>query len=481
MRKIKIVSQCLLSMMVVTVLLLVNHYIKGSTGIDGFDVIGNIKGLKNGSKLLILIKRGNKIDTVSTAVSKNEQFVFKNVHLPVTPGFYLICIQTEFVENLNLFLDQDGDVNIKGNLKSWPSVTVMGSKIYDDYLDCKKLRKEIQKKDFLVKYPDGSALADTVTMYTLREYSELIKQRPESNYLPYAIANLVHNAAYYGYSFTPEMKKPLYEMLSPKVKESRYGKILRKQIENWQQSVKWIDKLKSGAEGLTSVSKEEVEKQLLSAVLPVSVTSLLMLGKFKLDEKEILNKTKAATLIVNMAYVKEGVEGIQTNPTTAYTIDEKGICVTNYHVFKEYAGSDQYKSISVLTAEGKTYPVTKVLSCSESDDLVVFQVDTNGDKLSALPLGDTAPNGTAIYVMSHPMQNFYRFTFGVIAGNTTATLAGQACEIMKITADFNVGSSGGPIVDGYGNVVGTVSRIDASGAKVGIPVSALKKLIEFKK
>jgi serine protease Do len=446
-----------------------------------FSITGSITGLKNGSKLLVLNKRGNKIDTVSKAVAKNEGFVFHNVKLPVAPDFYLICIQTEFVENLNLFLGQEGDVKVTGILKSWPSVTVTGSKIYDDYTLARKIFRKVWDDEFVSKYPDGMApSADVGLFYSKRAMDVVVNEIPDSYYIPVMIALWKHPASDAGYVVGIKDKKPFYDRLSETQKNSYYGKILGEQIEDSERSAKWMEKLKGAAEDLTSVTREEVVKQLSSSFLPAMILLPTELKKaVKLDEKEIVNKTTAATLIVNMAYTQEGVDGIQTNPTTAYVINENGIGVTNYHVFKEYA-EKPYASISMMTAEGKTCPVTKVLSCSESDDLVVFQIDTKGEKLSALPLGNSAANGTAIYVMSHPMQNFFRFTSGVIAGNTKATLAGQPCDIMKITADFNVGSSGGPIVDGFGNVVGTVSRIDGSGAKVGIPVSALRKLIELK-
>jgi serine protease Do len=477
MRKIKFASYFAITGIIIQLFIILN--VKAIYHASGFNITGNVKGLKNGSKLLILIKRGDTVDTVSRAVAKNEHFVFQNVKLPVAPDFYLICIQTEFVENLSLFLGRDGDVNIIGNLKSWPNVTVTGSKIPQDFLQAEGIRKEEWDGIFAVKYPTKTAPMEDILMYSEKGIAFVVKQMPNSLYLPAMLVTWTYTSGKFAVPI--EMKKPYYDKLSDAQKNSHYGKILGKQIEALEQSVKWMGKLKDSAERLSSVSREGMVKQLSSAVLPVRLASPLVPSKMiKLDEKEIVNKTKAATLIVNMAYVQIGVEGMQTNPTTAYVINEAGVCVTNYHVFKEYARNDQYKSISVMTAEGKSYPVTKVLSCSESDDLVVFQVDTKGEKLSALPLGNTAANGTAIYVMSHPMQNFYRFTSGIIAGNTTAMLAGQPCDIMKITADFNVGSSGGPIVDGFGNVVGTVSRIDGNGAKVGIPVSALRKLIELK-
>ena len=446
---------------------------------SGFNIEGNVKGLKNGSQLCILIKRADKRDTVGRAVAQNGVFKFKNVKLPIYPDFYLLCVQTEFVENLKLFLDQAGDVKIKGDLKSWLNVQVTGSETHQDYLTCRQLRKDIQAKDFLIKYPEGSAPADTVTMYVLKECAEMIRQRPDSYYLAYWLATMQHPLEAMGYTFSPEKKKPLYESLSAKVKAGKYGKILEQQITEYTRWQECIGQLKSAANGLPSITCAAALEELKgTAGLTVAVKQIPLLNN-TLAEVDLLEKLKKAVLIVNMAYKKAGVDGMQTNPTTAYVIDESGICVTNYHVGKEYS-TKPYASLSVMTTDSKSYPVTKILSCSESDDLMIFQVDTKGDQLSALALGNAAAKGASIHIMAHPKANFYHFSSGVISDYSTSTLAGKDCAIMSITADFNVGSSGGPIVDGYGNVVGTVSRIDG-GMKVGVPVSELRKLIEFKK
>ncbi|WP_316788804.1 trypsin-like peptidase domain-containing protein [Pedobacter frigoris] len=444
-----------------------------------FTIEGNIDGLKAGSKLCMIFKKYGKIDTISRCVSSNEGFKFRNVRLPIDyPDFYMICVQTEFVENLNLYLDGANDVKIKGELKKWPNVIVAGSKTHEDFERAKKIQNKIWDEDFAVRHPKRTAYLDTILMYSIKGMYAVMDQMPDSYYLPQMLAN---------WTFTSEkkvvpadIKKPLYDRLSLNAKDSHYGKILEKQIVDAARVPELIAKLKSGTEGLPCITTLTVLEELRNnRMVKINIERDPMLSG-KLTERQLIRKLERGTLIVNLAYKPSDTALIQINATTAYVIDGRGICVTNYHVGEEYA-ENPYSSFSVMTVEGKSYPVIKVLSSSESDDLMVFQVDTKGDKLVTLPLGNVVTKETKIHVMGHPRGKFYQFSSGFVTGYTTSVLARKSCNIMSITADFNVGSSGGPIVDEFGNVVGTVSRIDGGGMKVGIPVSELKKLIEFKK
>ncbi|MGZ3766976.1 MAG: trypsin-like peptidase domain-containing protein, partial [Mucilaginibacter sp.] len=93
-----------------------------------------------------------------------------------------------------------------------------------------------------------------------------------------------------------------------------------------------------------------------------------------------------------------------------------------------------------------------------------------GDKLAAIPLGKPAVVGDPVYCISHPMTHYYYFSKGMVAGNVTIdSLAvtekydkiGRAPIRMEITADYGVGSSGGPIMDRHGNITGVVSSTTA--------------------
>ena len=75
--------------------------------------------------------------------------------------------------------------------------------------------------------------------------------------------------------------------------------------------------------------------------------------------------------------------------------------------------------------------------------------------LKPLPLGSTAVPGTPIHVMGHPGDSFFYFSAGHIANYERDQ---DAVLWLNVTADFGQGSSGGPVLDGAGNIVGQVSR-----------------------
>lgn len=273
----------------------------------------------------------------------------------------------------------------------------------------------------------------------------------------------------------------LFTGLSGELKGSAAGKDYAERLKSYA----WFGKLKKAGGSAESINYAEVSKSLTSAVgLPGAKVGLRKAGTQKLDAKQLTEKVKAGTLILNMAY-REG-QRLKVNPASAYAIDAGGIVVTNYHVVKEYSSKDSYTSLSAMTADGVSYPVVEILTASESDDLAVIQLDLKGDRLPALALGGPAQPGDKVSVMGHPMrsgadgstvQYFHTLTEGVATGMRQTELFGKPCVVMGITADFTLGSSGGPVVDECGNVVGTVSRL-SGGEKLVVPVSELRKLIE---
>lgn len=283
----------------------------------------------------------------------------------------------------------------------------------------------------------------------------------------------------------------LFNSLSDQVKISERGKLYSGQLASWG----WMQKLEKVAKespDFKSISKTYARLELEHGVNKTTIISNFKPVTIPLTESELYTKVKSSTLVVNMALEREqnGKKVVGSNPATAYVIDPSGICVTNYHVVKEYAGNGPYLSLSVMTASGKTYSVVSVLAASEANDLAIIKINLGEDKLPSLTLGSNVAVGADIYIVSHPMLinrqykmvffDFYAASSGKVLANEKYVHLGKQVPVMNISAPFGQGSSGGPIVDKYGNVVGTVSRLMGEH-KIGIPVSEVKKLIEFKK
>ncbi|GAA3929613.1 trypsin-like serine protease [Chitinophaga oryziterrae] len=243
-----------------------------------------------------------------------------------------------------------------------------------------------------------------------------------------------------------------------------------------------------------SITAEDVQKALLTEQHGVALDLAKPASK-ELTGHELYEKTKSATVITGVAYLCPRCDNVHLSESTGYVIDPKGIIVTNYHVTATYAfmkDGNKPKGFVVRMANGRTYAVRAVLASSKKNDLAVLQLDTHGDVLPALSLADSAQIGDKICILGHPKGIHFFFSQGNV-NNKYMEEVGEGDnkffrEMMSVSADYATGSSGGPVIDIYGNVVGTVANTrmflhsDMNAGvqmvlKNTVPVESLWKLI----
>ena len=161
---------------------------------------------------------------------------------------------------------------------------------------------------------------------------------------------------------------------------------------------------------------------------------------------------------------------------SGWVVSPDGLVVTNHHVIQRDAGH----RMGIMMADGEVYAITAVVAADPVGDAVVVRIDTRGRKLPFLAIGSSPDCGTAVSVVSHPVGRYWCLTEGVVSrfhrqqkatgdaipavdGNATAAAlarapAGVKPVWMSITADYTIGSSGGPVFNPAGEVVGMVSR-----------------------
>jgi hypothetical protein len=95
--------------------------------------------------------------------------------------------------------------------------------------------------------------------------------------------------------------------------------------------------------------------------------------------------------------------------------------------------------------------------------LVLLKVDA--DDLHPLPIAKDIAVGAKVYCLAHPVLSegkincFYAFTPGMVSGKFTVyDEKRQPLKELAITADYGPGSSGGPLLDERGAVVGMACR-----------------------
>ena len=174
--------------------------------------------------------------------------------------------------------------------------------------------------------------------------------------------------------------------------------------------------------------------------------------------------------------------------STGFMISAEGACVTSYHVVDR----PETETLVAMTASGEIYPVREVLAADPKHDVAVLRLAGRG--FSALPLGRDPLPGERVRVLSHPDGRFYSLSAGIVSRTYLRRGKQGPAPMIEVTAAFAKGSSGAPVVDPSGAVVGIASNthsiyyVDdkkAHGKKQNLqmvlrrasPVSALRRLL----
>jgi serine protease Do len=142
---------------------------------------------------------------------------------------------------------------------------------------------------------------------------------------------------------------------------------------------------------------------------------------------------------------------------SGFIMTESGAVATCYHG----VASVRARGFVVMTRDGVLHPVREVLAASEKDDLVILQIE--GKALKALPICTNAPVGTTVAVLSHPCNNYYVSTTGRVSRYFRDRRRTGNPVRMTITAAFGDGSSGAPVLNDAGEVVGVASSAQFVG------------------
>jgi S1-C subfamily serine protease len=193
--------------------------------------------------------------------------------------------------------------------------------------------------------------------------------------------------------------------------------------------------------------------------------------KDRLRPPEIHRLVRGSTVVVGTFYHCTKCKEWHFDSASGFVVAE-GVVSTSEHVvdFEDEEMKDGF--LVIADAKGRVFPITEVLASNADSDTCMVRVP--GLDLPALALSTTAQVGDAVFCLSHPDGNHWMFTTGTLArffiNSEAATDAGKPRPktrpapslYINITAEYSPGSSGAPVVDEYGNVVGQVESITSS-------------------
>jgi S1-C subfamily serine protease len=169
---------------------------------------------------------------------------------------------------------------------------------------------------------------------------------------------------------------------------------------------------------------------------------------------------------------------------SGFVIDTRGDILTNYHLIAG-AGAG---GISVEFEHGVT-ATARVVGEDANDDLAVLRVDPRGVRLVPLLLGNsaTARVGDPTLAIGNPFGLDRTLTTGIVSAlqrQITAPNGFAIDNVIQTDAPLNPGSSGGPLIDAYGRVIGVNSQIETGddgegsvGIGFAVPINTAKALL----
>ncbi len=170
---------------------------------------------------------------------------------------------------------------------------------------------------------------------------------------------------------------------------------------------------------------------------------------------------------------------------TGVIVTADGYVLTNKHVV------EGAKKIEIVTSDGTTYSDVTLVGTDPLNDVAFIKINNVRDLTPAM-LGDskTLQTGQQVIAIGNALGQYHNtVTQGIISGTGRDLIAGdksnssyyeRLSDMIQTDAAINGGNSGGPLLNGAGQVIGINTAVYSDGNGIGfaIPISAVKGMLK---
>ena len=206
---------------------------------------------------------------------------------------------------------------------------------------------------------------------------------------------------------------------------------------------------------------------IVASILIIFSTLIFASGTINESLPNLIKRIKPSTVII-FVYDDKG-EFLKLG--SGFFISQNGDVITNYHVIQGASSAE------IKTSDGKTYPITYILAGDEPNDLIRLSVNIPSQEVYPLTLSKTIPEvGERIIVYGSPLGLENTVSDGIVSAIRDIPDYGR---IIQITAPISPGSSGSPVLNLQGEVIGIASfqMIEGQNLNFAIPSEKITNLI----
>mgnify|MGYP001587564364 FL=1 len=228
----------------------------------------------------------------------------------------------------------------------------------------------------------------------------------------------------------------------------------------------------------TSLKSSRKKKGKFIVIIGVSillVASAIFLYAFLKDmspEKIFALNKKASVFIVTYNLLGE-----PSGQGSGFILAEDGVVVTNLHVIKNAA------ALQVKTYDDRILTPIGVLHIDEDNDiaLIKIKVKENSEVFKVkVDEPEKLKVGEKIYAIGNPHGLESTFSEGIVSGIREIK---SGVKLIQVTAPISPGSSGGPVINRKGKVIGITTFLAEGGQNLNFayPINVIKAEINVKK
>ncbi|QDU44064.1 S1C family serine protease [Symmachiella dynata] len=211
-------------------------------------------------------------------------------------------------------------------------------------------------------------------------------------------------------------------------------------------------------------------------------------GDLAADEKTTIEIfQKVAPSVVHITAVDQVTNPLVADPVevpsgmgSGLVWSDDGYIVTNYHVISQAEGV-------VVTLGDGTVLKAKLVGKAPDQDLAVLKVDAPASQLVPIPIGESSNLmvGQKVFAIGNPFGFDHSLSTGTISGlgrSIRTKTRRLITDVIQTDAAINRGSSGGPLLDSAGRLIGVTTAIySPSGVSAGlgfsVPVDMVNRVV----
>lgn len=212
------------------------------------------------------------------------------------------------------------------------------------------------------------------------------------------------------------------------------------------------------------ISEGVFTKEQFSEKYDVGKISLIPVSK-ELTAEQLYEKYSSAVFYIEIF----DRTGKLTSTGSGFFIDGGGTAVTNYHVIDGAASAK-----ATIADTGEKIEIKGVYDFDKENDWAIIKVGDDSFSCNYLPIGDasTVVGGSTVYTIGSPLGLQNTISQGLIS-NVNRELDGVS--YIQISAPISHGSSGGALINKFGEVIGITSAgfTDGENLNLAIPITVI--------